>query len=485
MSPTPKLRRTLAVLTAGTIVIFGGLAIALTEWVRTPWRAEVLQREARTMQAVALMQISTAQQRLAQLGVPMSNTDVFAAVLESSRLSGVLRVFEVQLFDPAGQLREGLPVGAEDAGRIVPWWPRPLNEPIARFDPRGSLDAVLGLPLAPGERPIRTPLLEVVVPLTPEHGGPSYGVARYWIDGGALAAEFHGMDHRLFVQALTAFLGASAVIVLLVLWTYRRLAQAHEQLVARSADLARANQELDFAAKTGALGAISAHLIHGLKNPLAGLEGFVAEASVSEDDATRGQARETAMETARRLRAMVNEVVAVLRDEASGGADYPVPVRETLDAVHARAAATAAAAGVSLTTAPAIDAELNARTANLASLVLANLLTNAIEAARRGGEVRLQATQTDGMVEFVVTDTGPGLPPSVRNSLFRPVMSTKPGGGGMGLAISHRLARHAGGELELLRSDPAGTAFRLRVPAAGAPAAPLAGIHSSDSGGRS
>ena len=45
----------------------------------------------------------------------------------------------------------------------------------------------------------------------------------------------------------------------------------------RRADLARANEELVFAAKTGAVGAISAHLIHGLKNPLSGLEGYVSD----------------------------------------------------------------------------------------------------------------------------------------------------------------------------------------------------------------
>lgn len=456
----------MAVLTAGTVIVFGGLVFGLTAWVRNPWRAEVLQREAHTMQAVALMQIGTAQQRLAQVGLPMSTADVFAAVLESSRLGGVLRVFEVQLFDPNDHLREGLPIGAAEAGPISVWWPRPLNEPIARFDPRGSLDAVLGLTPGPGEQPIRTPLLEVVVPLTAGHGATSYGVARYWIDGAALQSEFQAMDHRLLVEAASAFLGATAVIVLLVLWTYRRLAQAHEEVVARSADLARANQELDFAAKTGALGAISAHLIHGLKNPLAGLEGFVADAASSDDEAIRGQARATALETARRLRAMVNEVVTVLRDEAAGDDDYRIPLQETIDAIRVRAAAGAAEAGVNLKAAPAAHAELNARTANLAGLVLANLLTNAIEAAHRGGEVRLETACADGMVEFIVSDTGPGLPASVRGSLFRPVMSTKAGGGGMGLAISHRLARHAGGDLELLHSDASGTAFRLRVPIA-------------------
>jgi C4-dicarboxylate-specific signal transduction histidine kinase len=77
--------------------------------------------------------------------------------------------------------------------------------------------------------------------------------------------------------------------------------------------------------------------------------------------------------------------------------------------------------------------------------------------ARRAGEA--------GRVEFLVRDRGPGLPPAVQSQLFRPVRSDKRGGGGVGLAISLRLARHAGGNLELVRSDERGTEFRLSVPA--------------------
>jgi signal transduction histidine kinase len=82
--------------------------------------------------------------------------------------------------------------------------------------------------------------------------------------------------------------------------------------------------------------------------------------------------------------------------------------------------------------------------------------------------VRLEARTVEVGVEFLVTDSGPGLPLEVRQALFRPVRSTKRGGGGVGLAISYRLARHADGELALVRSDAQGSVFRLFVPAAGA-----------------
>jgi C4-dicarboxylate-specific signal transduction histidine kinase len=64
-------------------------------------------------------------------------------------------------------------------------------------------------------------------------------------------------------------------------------------------------------------------------------------------------------------------------------------------------------------------------------------------------------------VEFLVEDGGAGLPEAVRGKLFQPCTSTKPGGSGLGLALSYQLAQQAGGRLELRRSDLQGTSFRL------------------------
>ena len=71
------------------------------------------------------------------------------------------------------------------------------------------------------------------------------------------------------------------------------------------------------------------------------------------------------------------------------------------------------------------------------------------------------AAGAGGAVEFRVCDGGAGLPETVRARLFQPCVSGKPGGSGLGLALSHQLAQQARGSLELERSDAAGTCFRL------------------------
>ncbi|MBS0663705.1 MAG: HAMP domain-containing histidine kinase [Verrucomicrobia bacterium] len=459
-NPASQSRRTVVAVLIAMLAILAGLVGGLTGWLRSRLHAEVLQREAEAMHAVALMQVAAVQAREAGASAGDGEAALFTAVLESSRLRGVLAV---DLRDEQGALRLALPEPAADQGQ-KPWWPANPDQPLVRYQAHGSLEAVFGAKLAPGDEPTRAPLLEIVVPLRAgAAAGIRLGVAHYWIDGGTVAAEFARMDQGLLGLAVLAFLGGAALVTGVLVWALRRLGAAELRLAEQGQDLARANQELDFAAKTGAIGAISAHLIHGLKNPLAGLEGFVSDPA-SAQAGPQGEAWRGAVETTRRLRALVQEVTVVLRAEAAGRAEYPVPAAEWLGAAAERLRNRARPAGVEVEFGPAPTATVTGRTANLGGLILDNLVGNAVEATPPGGRVRVTATATNETLDLLVEDTGPGLSDEARAALFRPVRSTKRHGGGVGLAISHQLARHLGGALELVHSGPAGSAFRLRVP---------------------
>jgi signal transduction histidine kinase len=243
----------------------------------------------------------------------------------------------------------------------------------------------------------------------------------------------------------------------------RRLDAVNRQLRVRSDDLQRANRELVLAAKTSALGAVTAHLMHEIKNPLAGLELIVAGQTESGPRSESGSGGElaAASELTRRLRTMVNDVVGVLRDEQTG-ADFELTCSDMAEIVSAKVRPEADARGVNLEAMTHSEVSLSGRRANLATLVLRNLLQNAIEATPRGGTVKLVGGASgEGAAEFLVEDGGGGLPGTVRSRLFQPCTSTKPGGSGLGLALSYQLAQQAGGRLELVRSDHAGTCFRL------------------------
>lgn len=113
--------------------------------------------------------------------------------------------------------------------------------------------------------------------------------------------------------------------------------------------------------------------------------------------------------------------------------------------------------------------------------ILVNLLNNAIKFTPSGGTVKVSAgtaespspdAQLEGAPPWAyvrVEHTGPGIPPDQIPLIFEPFEragSTDPGGAGLGLSISRRLARLMGGDLTA-RSQPAtGATFFLWLPAA-------------------
>ena len=71
------------------------------------------------------------------------------------------------------------------------------------------------------------------------------------------------------------------------------------------------------------------------------------------------------------------------------------------------------------------------------------------------------------MVQVSVVDTGPGLDPEVESDLFRPFVSTKDDGMGLGLSICQTIIEAHDGKIWLDKPSEGGTAFRFTLAAAG------------------
>jgi two-component system sensor histidine kinase PilS (NtrC family) len=106
-----------------------------------------------------------------------------------------------------------------------------------------------------------------------------------------------------------------------------------------------------------------------------------------------------------------------------------------------------------------------------------NLLLNAVQATPAGGEVRIDVTCMDadqlpagvtmaaGAVAIRIADTGPGIAADVRDRLFEPFITTKPGGSGLGLPVVHRAVEaHRG--VVLVDTGATGTRFTVLLPQA-------------------
>ena len=71
------------------------------------------------------------------------------------------------------------------------------------------------------------------------------------------------------------------------------------------------------------------------------------------------------------------------------------------------------------------------------------------------------------MLSVDVQDTGPGIPPEQLEAVFRPFVSTKPQGSGVGLYICRSIARAHGGSLTAANGSGGGAVLQLLLPVIG------------------
>jgi signal transduction histidine kinase len=110
--------------------------------------------------------------------------------------------------------------------------------------------------------------------------------------------------------------------------------------------------------------------------------------------------------------------------------------------------------------------------------VFLNLLLNSIQAMPGGGRITVETGRAEGdAVRARVADTGPGIPPEIRDRIFQPFFTTKPGGTGLGLAIVARIVREAGGSISCRSDCEQGAEFELVLPVSPAAPAPPEGPH--------
>ena len=102
------------------------------------------------------------------------------------------------------------------------------------------------------------------------------------------------------------------------------------------------------------------------------------------------------------------------------------------------------------------------------ALAVRCLVENAAEAMPDGGAVSVRAApQRGGRFLVEVRDEGPGIAEADHDAVLRAFYTTKAGRAGLGLAIARRIARAAGGGLQILPSE-IGAAVMLSLPLAGA-----------------
>ena len=214
-----------------------------------------------------------------------------------------------------------------------------------------------------------------------------------------------------------------------------------------------------------ALTHFSADAAHELRSPLAALRLQAQSLQRAPDDATRAIATERLLAGIDRATRLVEQLLALARQEGAGEGAERVSLDLTALARNALADAEPEAArhAIALTLdAPTAHVVLRADEAALAVL-LRNLLGNALRHTPPGGQVRVGVREEASVIDLTVEDSGPGIAPDERARVldrFYRVPGTPGHGSGLGLAIVRAIAERHGAALTL---DASPTLGGLRV----------------------
>lgn len=444
----------LAMVAALAALAAGLFAIALN--LRAAQRRQIVNQDAEILHAGA-----TLQRELAARENPDAHEldGELLRILDTSRLRGVIAV---RVYGLDGEPLIAFPPGVRKTRLDPDIISRARDSgPRSDFYTEGRLGDFFDN--RPAGEPA-SPLLRSWLPLRIGEAGLFLGVVEFVLDGTRTAALLAALDADLWRHGWMTFGVVGGLLCLVMGLALRRLEAGRLLLAERGALLLRANQELAMAARTNALGAVTAHLIHGLRSPLSGLQSFVS-AQAQHGDVEWAEAAQST----RRMQGMIAEIVRVLREE-EGGVRYELALGEVAELLRSRLATKASAQGVEFRLAHSGARTFSNRDANLIALIVGNLVDNALRAAGSGGKVGVEIAHLEGETRLQVVDTGTGLPEHVQSRLFEAVQTTREGGSGLGLAISKQLANHLGARLELVSTGPNGTVFELAIPVAPAEA---------------
>jgi two-component system heavy metal sensor histidine kinase CusS len=219
----------------------------------------------------------------------------------------------------------------------------------------------------------------------------------------------------------------------------------------------------------------SADIAHDLRTPVNNIRGEAEVGLARARTITEyREVLESSLEEAVRLSDLIGDLLFLARAESplAHVRRESVNIVELLDGMREYYEASAAEAGVSLTTsvnrAPVI-AQLD-RT--LVQRAVSNLVSNAVVQTPPGGSVVLAASSEDSAVHIEVSDTGVGIPsealPKVFDRFFRldSSRSRASGGTGLGLAIVQSIMLLHGGKVEIASQLGQGTRVTLHMPMA-------------------
>ena len=232
--------------------------------------------------------------------------------------------------------------------------------------------------------------------------------------------------------------------------------------------IARLEQSLVETQRLATVGELASRMAHEFNNILMMIMGRASNALKSDKAAAKDEALQKAVSCSQRGAEIVRGLLGYARGRQAQG--HSIAADALMEAAVGLLAWDLKKVGIELIrqydAAPAVHV-----VPGRIEQVLLNLMLNAVDAMNKGKpDLRKLVIKTenekDGGVKVSVKDFGAGIDETHREKLFEPFYTTKPGGMGMGLAISERIIHAHGGSIWAENNPDPGATFYFTLPTA-------------------
>lgn len=358
-------------------------------------------------------------------------------------------VFRANVYDASGEIlwssdRELIGKTFEDNDELETALRGELHPEIVVVN-RGDKEEHVGLP------PHVTEFIEFYIPIWAEDGNSILGAVEVYKAPESLLATIHGVVTLAWVGALIAGAVLFAALSSVVYYAARILKRQEQRLIETE--------------RLAVVGEMASAVAHGLRNPLAAIRSC---AELVADDDIPQDSRETVLEITDqvdRLETWIRSFLTRTRAEpdlATDTAHVDMIIQNCIQGFSAQLAKRQ----ITVDVLQCPGSPVAAAASSEVEQVLNTILSNAIEAMKSGGALRIGwHPAPGGRIAIEVEDTGPGLSKEQMERLFVPFKTSKSSGLGVGLALGRRIAERLGGTLDLKNRPDRGVAVTLTLPA--------------------
>lgn len=225
------------------------------------------------------------------------------------------------------------------------------------------------------------------------------------------------------------------------------------------------SDEIELSRRLAAIGRLTSGVAHEVRNPINAIMVHleVLREKIKQIDPESRRHMDVIGSEIQRLDRVVQTLVDFTRPVELRLGD--TDLRRIVEDVSVLAAPEAGRLGVTVGCQLPAEALLVKADADLVKQAVLNIALNGVQAMPEGGALSLAARRKDDAIEIEVRDQGPGIPPEIRDKIFKLYYTTKKSGTGIGLAMSYRVMQLHNGSVEFESEPGQGTVFRLRFPA--------------------